>query len=238
LELDRLYELDNFDKLDGKGCAMPAIKSNSKDSVLKEVEGTLVSQLREIEPSLLMRLRDALHSAGSSPDLLLGAFGLLDSGAQGKSDTSAEGDGKEVIIRRGEGLGTPLSRAEGLARLAPLIEDVPLEAWVESDVLGSVALTRFLGVTGQTIANWRKQHKILALRKGLRNYVYPLRQFERQAPVAGISEVWQFFDDDEAAWEWLITPHPYAADTAPIERLRAGHTQEVVDAAEGRADFQ
>lgn len=58
--------------------------------------------------------------------------------------------------------------------------------WMESDLVGAGALVKRLNISCDTFDNWRKARKIVALRKGLRNFVYPLRLFERRRPVEGL----------------------------------------------------
>jgi hypothetical protein len=95
-----------------------------------------------------------------------------------------------------------------------------------------------LGVTRTSLDNWRKAHKILALRKGVRNYVYPARQFERLAPIAGIARIRAEFDSDDTTWDWLVTVNRYTGGIEPVEWLRKGHVEEVAQAAAGALDFE
>lgn len=105
-------------------------------------------------------------------------------------------------------------------------------------MLGAGDMAERLGVARTSLDNWRRAHKILAFRKGVRNYVYPVRQFERLAPLEGLDRVRACFGDDDTAWEWLVTPNRHTGDAAPIERLRKGKIDEVARAAEGALDYQ
>jgi hypothetical protein len=83
----------------------------------------------------------------------------------------------------------------------------------------------------------RKANKIVALRKGLPNFLYPVRQFERRRPVPGLEQVLPFFASPEDAWEWLVTPNRMTEGKPPIERLRDGDVMMVTRAAEGALDY-
>ncbi len=138
----------------------------------------------------------------------------------------------------GGGLGKLLSKAEGMARLDTITREDDSDLSAETELLGAGEMAERLGVARTSLDNWRRAHKILAFRKGVRNYVYPVRQFERLAPLEGLDRVRAHFSDDDTAWEWLVTPNRYTGDAAPIERLRKGKIDEVARAAEGALDYQ
>ncbi|WP_068084724.1 antitoxin Xre/MbcA/ParS-like domain-containing protein [Novosphingobium rosa] len=223
---------------------MSAIKKRERVSILADVEGKLLAQIRSYKPNMLARLQSVLTE---NPEALRMIFENIHSvakdakeaeqGKQGAGSDPAPDNYVLMNIQKGPGLGESLSPEEGRKLIADISQDVPLDAWVNSKVMGVGALAKQLGIVPQTIANWRNQHKILALRKGVRNFVYPIRQFNRNAPVEGIAEVWKHFEDDETAWEWLVTKN-YGMDGAlPIDRLLEGRADEVVSAAEGSVDF-
>jgi len=93
---------------------------------------------------------------------------------------------------------------------------------------------RRLGVSGR----WRRRDDlVIALRKSLRNHVYPLRQFVGGKPVAGIALVIEAIGDADEAWEWLVTPNARTAGKEPIEFLRRGQADAVVRASKIAVDF-
>jgi hypothetical protein len=75
------------------------------------------------------------------------------------------------------------------------------------------------------------------LRKGLRNFLYPLRQFDHFKPVEGLDSVAALFPSPEDAWEWLVAPNRMTDGEPPIEKLRSGKVQMVRNAAEGALDY-
>ena len=87
------------------------------------------------------------------------------------------------------------------------------------------------------MGRWTTGVKIFAFRKGLRNYLYPLRQFTHLRPVEGLDKVAARFSCQEEAWEWLMAPNRMTGGKPPIDILHEGKINEVVDAAEGALDF-
>jgi hypothetical protein len=98
-------------------------------------------------------------------------------------------------------------------------------------------LVNQLRISRGTLDNWRKANKIIALRKGLRNFIYPLRQFERRRPVEGLDVIAPLFTSSEEAWEWLVTPNRMTDGKPPIDKLHDGDVPLVKSAAEGAFDY-
>jgi len=140
-------------------------------------------------------------------------------------------------VLKGNGLGPIVSAAEGSRLLDAITIDDETTDWAESELLGAGDLSQRLNVARGTIDNWRKAAKIVALRKGLRNFVYPVRQFERRRPVDGLDKVISFFPSQEEAWEWLVAPNRMTEGSPPIEKLREHCVPMVVGAAEGALDY-
>lgn len=143
----------------------------------------------------------------------------------------------EDRVLRGGGLGSVVSAAEGGRRLDAITVDVDSKDWIESDVLGAGALVAWLSISRGTLDNWRKARKVLALRKGLRNFVYPTRQFYGSRPLEGLDLVAEHFAAPEDAWEWLVAPNRMTGGKPPIEALREGEAPTVARAAAGAYDY-
>ena len=144
---------------------------------------------------------------------------------------------REGRVLRGGGIGSTVSAIEGGRRLDAITVDDESADWVESDLVGAGALVERLKISRGTLDNWRRAGKIVALRKGLRNFVYPLRQFERRRPVDGLDRVAPFFPSGEEAWEWLVAPNRMTDGRPPIEVLRDGDVAAVADVAAGAFDY-
>lgn len=137
----------------------------------------------------------------------------------------------------GKGIGRVLPAGEGTRRIDQVTIDDESTDWAESELVGAGEVVSRLNVARATLDNWRKHNKVVALRKGLRNYVYPLRQFERRGPIGGLERVTPIFPSSEEAWEWLVTPNRMTGGKAPIDELQAGNVETVVSAAEGALDY-
>ncbi|WP_375396409.1 hypothetical protein [uncultured Sphingomonas sp.] len=144
---------------------------------------------------------------------------------------------REDLVLQGGGVGPVVSASEGARLLDQITVDVDAADWVESDLVGAGDLVERLNISRGTIDNWRKSSKIVALRKGLRNYLYPLRQFELRRPVAGLDEVAPFFASPEETWEWLVAPNRMTEGKPPIEKLRERDVAMVTSAAAGAFDY-
>ena len=137
----------------------------------------------------------------------------------------------------GAGVGEVTSVAAGRTALDAITVDDDDTDWAQSDLLGAVDAAGLLGVARSTLDNWRKEGRVLAFAKGVRNFVYPVEQFEGSKPVDGLRVVRARFASDESAWEWLVTPNRLTGNAVPLESLRTGHLDEVARAAEGALDY-
>jgi hypothetical protein len=150
---------------------------------------------------------------------------------------SGRGGRRQGNILSGSGIGPVVSAAEGSRILDAITIDDNSVDWAQSELIGAGELVQRLEISRGTLDNWRKANKIVAFRKGLRNYVYPVRQFERLKPVGGLDLVAAHFTSSEEAWEWLVAPNRITGLAPPIEALREGDVAAVVKAAEGAHDF-
>ena len=140
-------------------------------------------------------------------------------------------------VLQGSGIGPVVSAAEGSRLLDAITVDNKASDWVESDLIGAGELVNRLNISRGTLDNWRKANKIIALRKGLRNFLYPLRQFERRRPVEGLDVIASLFTSPEETWEWLVAPNHMTDDKPPIDKLRDGDVALVKSAAQGAFDY-
>ncbi len=140
-------------------------------------------------------------------------------------------------VLQGAGVGPVVAAAKGSRLLDAITIDDEATDWAESELVGAGALVERLSIARGTLDNWRKAGKVVALRKGLRNFVYPLRQFDRRRPVDGLDQVAEHFTSPEETWEWLVAPNRMTDGKAPIDALHAGQVQDVVKAAAGAFDY-
>ena len=140
-------------------------------------------------------------------------------------------------VLKGSGIGPVASVADSMRMLDALTVDDLSTDWADSELVGAGELVERLNIARATLDNWRNARKIFAFRKGLRNFVYPLRQFERLAPIEGLDKIAALFVSPEEGWEWLVAPNPLTEGRSPIEVLRDGDVNAVVCAAEGALDY-
>jgi hypothetical protein len=143
----------------------------------------------------------------------------------------------ESPVLRGGGIGPVVSAAEGGRLLDAITINYEAADWAESELVGAGELVQRLSIARGTLDNWRKAGKIIALRKGLRNFVYPFRQFNRRQPVDGLDQLAEHFATAEETWEWLVAPNRMTDGKAPIDVLHAGNVQGVINAAAGAFDY-
>ena len=157
----------------------------------------------------------------------------------GAAREQAEEDGSEPgdDVVQGAGLQARLSREDAEARLAERLADDLSTDWIASEVAGAGDVVKRLQIARGTLDNWRKNGWIIALPKGPRNFVYPLRQFHGLRPVEGLKPIAEQFRSPEAAWQWLVIPNRMTYDRPPIDLLHDGEVEPVVSAAEASLDY-
>jgi hypothetical protein len=114
-----------------------------------------------------------------------------------------------------------------------------LEAFLEArgallaDSLSTVELARRLGVSAAAVTKRRVAGRLLAFRhRG--DWRYPAWQLTDGALLPGIVEAWQAMPhhaEDLRAVRWFTLPSRHLGGRTPLDALRAGDAEAVVDAA-------
>lgn len=208
---------------------MNELSLRTHSAALGTVSDLLTRQFANLSLHSLRELAKALQ--GSQPD----AEALAEAVA---SVATSAGDGLPPRVLKGGGIGEIVSLNEGSAAIDALAVNDESTDWAASDLLGAGETAARIGVARTSLDNWRRVHRVLAFRRGVRNFVYPMRQFERQRPLDGIERIRAHFPNDEETWAWLVEKNPNTGDIEPIERLRKGKVEEVARAAEGAFDYQ
>jgi len=138
--------------------------------------------------------------------------------------------GTPVEVSHGAGLADVVEFDEGRRRLAAYATPVRLEDWA-GPVAGPGDIEKAFGTKRSTLHDWQKRGAVIGLLKGERKHVFPLAQFVDGRPVEGMSDVTEIIRNPRVAWQWLIQPKPSIGGT-PLDRLKDGHLNEVIDAAE------
>jgi len=136
-----------------------------------------------------------------------------------------------VERHRGTGLGDLLSLEAGRERLAQYVHTRPVESWA-GPVAGPGEIEKQLHVARSTLNEWHRRGAVIGLLRGERKHVYPLDQFVDARPLQGIGEVARIAPDERAAWLWLRQPHGRFAMRPPLDLLKAGQRDAVIQAAE------
>lgn len=137
-------------------------------------------------------------------------------------------------VSQGAGLGKVLSPEEGRARIAEYATPTKVEDWA-GPLAGPTELERDFGVARSTLHTWQKQGAVIGLLVGVRKHAFPTEQFVDGRPVTGLAAIVEAIGDLRAAWLWLREPNPGLAGVTPLERLKAGATDKVVEMA--RSNF-
>ena len=146
----------------------------------------------------------------------------------GRRNTDME---QAVEHHKGTGLGELLSLEEGRERLAKYVQTRPLESWA-GPVAGPSEIEKQLHVARSTLNEWHRRGVVIGLLRGERKHVYPLDQFVDARPMRGIADVAKIAPDERAAWLWLRQPHGRFDMRLPLDLLRMGQRDEVIQAAE------
>jgi hypothetical protein len=140
-------------------------------------------------------------------------------------------DPEGVEDSEGAGLGDLLEDGEGLARLTGYARHRSIESWAGA-VAGPGALQKELGIPRSTLNEWRKRGAVIGLLRGERKHVYPLDQFVDARPLKGMRAVSSAAGDTGRAWLWLRQPHGRFDMETPLQALRLGLVEEVIQAAQ------
>lgn len=128
----------------------------------------------------------------------------------------------------GEPIGQPLSREEAKAQLDEITIQVPLTHWAGM-CLHPEDVAIVLEMPLQQIEAWMRQKDVIVIRhKG--EDLLPMRQFLRQNPVEDLKLIIADAQDNpHVAWHWLMTPHHECDGRPPIELMREGHGEKVLE---------
>jgi hypothetical protein len=166
------------------------------------------------------------------PDLVAKVLAQLDEDAE-PADRIILAPRGPVEVSQGEGLGELLTLEEGRRRVHDyaLATGTSFESW-SGATAGPVDLAHKLGVSRSTLHAWQTKRLAIGLLNGLRKTVFPLEQFVDGKPVAGIADVLAVIGEPRVAWMWLKEPSPLLSGATPLARLKRGHLDEVLRAAQ------
>jgi len=190
----------------------------------------LVANFADVVAGLAVDQREKIPTSKTIlRTMLLKAARLPTDSSEGEPQSASP---EQAVERHtGTGLGDLLSLQEGRDRLAHYVQTRPLESWA-GPVAGPGEIEKQLHVARSTLNEWHRRGAVIGLLRGERKHVYPLEQFVDARPMQGIGEVAKIAADERAAWLWLRQPHGRFGMRPPLDLLKAGQREEVIQAAE------
>jgi Protein of unknown function (DUF2384) len=171
-------------------------------------------QLGKRQAELAQRIRRLVEALGDVP-------------AGGKIELELP---KTVEPSKGEGLGQIVTTEEGDRAFGALAAARRLEDWA-GPVAGATELQRDYGIARSTLNHWQHAGEVIALLKGTKKHVYPIEQFVDGRPAGSIAAIITLASNQRVAWLWLSRPNPVLSGRKPIDVLKQGHPDEVLEAA-------
>lgn len=126
----------------------------------------------------------------------------------------------------------PIDEEGALERL-----DARTRTITDIEYLNTTEVAQLLDIKRQTVNNWVHAKKILGWQHGVkRGYVFPKGQFDDQCrPPRELAEVMASIGDAFETWHWLISKPQLLEGRTPLECLRTGAVDLVLQAAKGDA---
>ncbi|HZO55253.1 MAG TPA: hypothetical protein VFB63_21270 [Bryobacteraceae bacterium] len=90
-----------------------------------------------------------------------------------------------------------------------------------------------LGITTQAIHKRRMAGRLIGLYMGKQGYLYPVWQFDGSGTLPGLEQVLERLHDIDAWMQavFFLNPNPQLDGTRPLDALRSGQLEEVVEVA-------
>jgi hypothetical protein len=219
---------------------MPAKRSLAKTRPVADPRPSAIDEPRET-PEWIARLRQRVQQevptkrewAEKAVNLILD---LMDLSETALSDAAGASDNWHAMfraMRNAEVLdqiqkSDPLARAflDGLDAKARLIEQ-------NGGVFKTEEVAEYLGITPQAVNKRRALRQLVGLTFRKRGYVFPAWQFTDRGTVPGLERVLLALGDHD---EWMqnvffINPNTRLGGRRPLDVLREGDIQEVLDSA-------
>ncbi|GAB3677872.1 hypothetical protein [Salinisphaera aquimarina] len=142
--------------------------------------------------------------------------------------TASSTVGPKLAVFTGEDYADPELSRSAVARRLP---DIVFDDLLSSDEIGHV-----MRVSRPTVLRRLREGALIGWLNQAGSYKFPAGQLDRYGnPIAGIALVLEQFSDPQVAWEWVLKPQGEFGGRSPLEFLRAGRVDEVVDVANGQA---
>jgi biotin operon repressor len=119
------------------------------------------------------------------------------------------------------------ARLRGVKRQQSLVEE-------SGRVLRAQQVAEILGISRQAVDKRRRQSQLIGLTQGRRGYAYPAWQFENGRTIADLELVLARLRDHDPWMKltFFINPNDRLNGASPLQTLRSGKTESVLQAAE------
>jgi hypothetical protein len=201
--------------------------SLSQIEILSRATGAAAAEIAKLTADQQRRL---VARRGALRDLLVKVADAPDEAAT-PGERIALAPSGPVEVNQGEGLGEPLSPEEAQRRIQAYTAPVTLENWA-GPTAGPVEVSDKLRVSRSTLHAWQARGLVIGLLNGVRKNVFPLEQFVDGRPAAGLGDVLTVIGQPSVTWRWLKEPNPLLNGAPPLTRLKRGHLEEVLRAAQ------
>jgi biotin operon repressor len=103
----------------------------------------------------------------------------------------------------------------------------------EGGTLSAEEVGEVLGISRQAVNQRRQKGQLLALSVGRHGYAYPAWQLGREGTLEGLPEVLELLSEEDPWMQarFFLTPSPRLDDARPLDLLREGRVNEVLEAA-------
>lgn len=220
--------------------SMPAKRTAAKTRHTAAPQPTATDEPRET-PEWIARLRQRIQEeaptkrewAEKAVNLILELMDLSETALSDAAEASDNWHAMFRAMRSAEVLeqiqkSDPLARAflDGLDAKARLIEQ-------NGGVFKTEQVAGYLGITPQAVNKRRALRQLVGLTFRKRGYVFPAWQFTDRGTVPGLEQILLAIADHD---EWMqnvffINPNTRLGGRRPLDLLREGEIQEVLDAA-------
>lgn len=210
---------------------MNTLRKTKKEDVTKEAPASLHKALNKIVASSQRREANAIFFAR--------ALNVLEKIADSQSvvDVASASSDYEVLLRA---LQSPES-LELLIKSDPLavaklrgleIKKQLIEA--QGGCISSSEVGKILGISRQAVDKRRRLGKLIAIAMGKGNYIYPVWQFsETGKTIEGLEEVLIALQELDSWMQiaWMLDPNVRLQEQTPLEQLRKGNINRVIESA-------
>ncbi|MBO6773428.1 MULTISPECIES: N-6 DNA methylase [unclassified Thalassospira] len=129
---------------------------------------------------------------------------------------------------QGDGLGPIVSHSLGERVLAEVTVPIPVSDWAGQVLDASTIENRFV-LSSEELKRLEVDGKVIALSDNSGQPVYPEEQFTKGKPTPGLGLVVRSVGKPNVAWLWLRSPCSAINEKKPLELLKAGALDQVLE---------